>query len=154
MDRFRGYLSDNGMKYTRQRAVIGEVFFSSGGHLSIDEVLHLAQGKMPSIGYATVYRTMKLLAESGLASGHRFGSDYTRYEPAYEGHHHDHLVCVDCGSIIEFEDDEIERLQEAVARQYGFAILSHRHVILGRCSDCQAKQPARTGLSGAHGGTT
>ena len=154
MSRFRGYLADHGLKYTRQRQVIGEVFFASGGHLSIDEVLHLAQGKMPGIGYATVYRTMKLLADSGMASGHRFGSDYTRYEPAYEGHHHDHLVCVVCGTIIEFEDEEIERLQEAVARSHGFTIMSHRHVILGRCGACQAKQPPVPGLSGDHGGTT
>lgn len=136
MVRFREYLADNGLKVTRQRELIGEVFFESGEHLSLEDLLRMAQETMPSIGYATVYRTMKLLAESGLAAEHRFGQDQTRYEPKIAGEHHDHLVCTACGEIVEFEDELIEQRQELIARQHGFVIRSHKHVIHGLCASC------------------
>jgi Fur family ferric uptake transcriptional regulator len=138
--RFRAYLAERGLKVTRQREVICQVFFASGEHLSLEDVLQLAQAELPSIGYATVYRTMKLLADSGLASEHRFGQDQTRYEPAFDGEHHDHLVCSSCGSIVEFEDELIERRQEAIARSHGFTIRSHRHVIHGLCARCSSRE--------------
>ena len=132
LQQFRAYLEEKGLRYTTQRRVIVEAFYASGKHLSLNEVLELSRKEQPSIGFATVYRTMKLLAESGLALEHRFDEDAARYEPA--GHdHHDHLICTRCGRIIEFEDDVVEARQEQVAKELGFRVASHRHEIYGDC---------------------
>lgn len=142
IESFKSYLSGMGLKYTRQRAAIAEVFFDSGAHLSLTDLLNLAKERQPSVGYATVYRTMKILAESGLATEHKFAEGNVRYEPSVEGEHHDHLICVTCGRIVEYEDDEIERLQEELARRHGFRVVAHRHEIYAECTttDC----PERT----------
>jgi len=133
-DQFRTYLAGRGLKFTRQRRAIAEVFFMAHGHMSLTELLVMAQKAEPSIGYATVYRTMKLMAEGSFADAHRFAEGgEVRYEPAVDGGHHDHLICVQCGRIIEYEDEEIERLQETIAQRLGFEIASHRHEIYGRC---------------------
>ncbi len=134
MERFREFLVGRGLKYTRQRQAIADVLFRSESHLSLDELLAQARSAQPSVGYATVYRTMKLLAESGLASEHKFADiGHARYEVAIEGEHHDHLICVTCGRILEYEDPEIERRQEATAAEHGFRVVSHRHEIYGEC---------------------
>ena len=85
----------------------------------------------PKIGYATVYRTIKLFEECKLASPRRFGDNQTRYEPEVPGEHHDHMVCQSCGAIIEFEDDRIEELQERVAKELGFTLSDHKMVLFG-----------------------
>jgi Fur family transcriptional regulator, ferric uptake regulator len=136
MEKFRVYLGEQGLKSTAQREAIAQVFFTSEGHLSLNDLLERAKRVHESVGYATVYRTMKLLAESGLASVHDFSGGETRYEPHVEGEHHDHLLCTRCGTIVEFEDPEIERLQSAVARSHGFVVTSHRHEIYGLCAAC------------------
>jgi Fur family ferric uptake transcriptional regulator len=141
MDKFRVFLSERGLKFTRQREAIADVLFECGGHLSLTELLDRARERQPSVGYATVYRTMKLMSESGLASEHRFADPdanaatrlHARYEVAHEGEHHDHLICVRCGRIFEYEDDEIERRQEEMAARRGFRVVSHRHEIYGEC---------------------
>ena len=143
VDQFRAYLASRDLKYTRQRKVIAQVFFRSAEHLSLRQVLALARAEYASIGYATVYRTMKLLADSGLASERKFAEDHSRYEPAVDGQHHDHLICVDCGHIIEYEDLEIEARQHAIADEHGFLVVEHRHEIYGRCVvvDCPRRKP-------------
>ena len=134
LELFKAYLAQQGLKFTRQRRAIAHVFFNAHGHMSLSELLAMAQKSEASIGYATVYRTMKLLAEGGFADAHRFAEGgEVRYEPAVEGGHHDHLICMQCGVIIEYEDEEIERLQESIAERLGFEIASHRHEIYGRC---------------------
>lgn len=133
MEQFRSWLVERGLKVTRQREAIAEVFFSSGAHLSLEELLELAKAQHPSVGYATVYRTMKILAECGLASEHKFGEGNVRYEPAVEGEHHDHLICVTCGKILEYEDPRIEAFQDELAAKYGLRVVSHRHEIYGEC---------------------
>lgn len=139
MHRFRHYLAEQGLKFTTQRRAIAEVFFGSEEHLSLTELLERVKRLQASIGYATVYRTMKLMSESGLASAHRFvEGQESRYEPAVEGEHHDHLICLRCSLIIEFEDEEIEQLQEAIASRHGFVVTSHRHEIYGLCGACGA----------------
>jgi len=133
MERFRQHLARKGLKLTVQRKAIAEVFFAGDRHLSLLELLERAQGRRRGIGYATVYRTMRLLTEGGLAIEHKFGENQARYEPGSEGEHHDHLICVDCGVIVEYEDATIEALQERVARDHGFEVVSHRHEIYVRC---------------------
>ncbi len=140
-DRFREFLSTEGLKYTRQRKVIADVFFREGeGHRSLNDLLAMAQEEYSSIGYATVYRTMKLMTDSGVALEHKFAdTGLTLYEPNLEGDHHDHIICTRCGRIVEFEDEAIEHRQEAVAEEHGFAVRHHRHEIYGECLTVDCK---------------
>lgn len=131
--RFERYLSDSGLKLTSQRRVIADVFFNGDKHLSLLELLDLAKAKQKSIGYATVYRTMRLLVEGKFAVEHTFGDNHVRYEVAHDGEHHDHLICVDCGKIVEFEDPMIESRQDQIAAERGFEVVSHKHEVYVRC---------------------
>lgn len=133
MEKFRAYLASQGLRLTDQREAITRVFFCSDKHMSLIEILELAQARRKGIGYATVYRTMRLLADAGFADEHRFGEDQTRYEVKHEEGHHDHLICVECGMIVEFEDDTIEKIQEQIALDHGFQVVSHRHEVYVKC---------------------
>jgi Fur family ferric uptake transcriptional regulator len=131
-DRWRNYVQDHRLNITSQREAIVEQFLRTRDHVSIDELLTKVRKRQPKVGYATVYRTLKLLVDSGLAIERQFGDGQARYEVV--GDHHDHLICVKCGLILEFEDDEIERLQEKIAaRLGGFTVLRHRHELYGLC---------------------
>lgn len=145
------YLAKSGLRVTRQRRAIAEAFFSHPGHPNIDELYSTIRAKHPHIGQATVYRTLKLLVESGLAEPSRFGDGTTRYEAAHEGEHHDHLICVECGHIVEFRNDEIERLQLEIAERHRFAVTDHKMVIYGSCTDvaCPRKKASARGAKGA-----
>lgn len=131
IEAFQSHLARKGLKYTRQRRAIAEVFFGSGAHLSLNDVHALAKAKQAGVGYATVYRTMKLMAECGLADEHKFAEGHVRYEPS--GDHHDHLICTTCGLIVEYEDARIEQIQEEMAEKHGFRVVGHRHEIYGEC---------------------
>lgn len=134
---FREFIAEKGLKSTRQRDIILDAFLSSERHMSIEELYLKLRSKHPSIGYATVYRTLKLFAESGIAREIQFGDGQTRYEHTGEGEHHDHLVCKRCGSIIEFENAAIEKLQDEIASSYGFLIQHHKLELYGLCAKCR-----------------
>ena len=136
---FRARLVEKGLKVTRQREIILEEFLRDGSHLSIDDLYLRVRKKNPRIGYATVYRTLKLFAECGVAEQRLFEDGHTRYESASVDAHHDHLICSACGKIVEFEDPKIEELQLLVARQHGFTIERHRLDLFGRCRECQER---------------
>lgn len=119
---------------TRQRDLIIEQFLKTRDHVSVEDLLTRVRKENSKIGHATVYRTLKLLVESGVAMERNFGDGFARFEVA--GEHHDHLICTECGKIIEFEDDEIERLQEQLAKRHGFLLERHRHELYGKCQDC------------------
>jgi Fur family transcriptional regulator, ferric uptake regulator len=133
------YMAKKGLRSTDQRRLIVETFFHSPNHVSIEELLLQVRAQDPKVGYATVYRTLKLLTESGVAYERRFSDGLTRYELADGEAHHDHLICVECGRITEFEEPEIELLQEKVALRYGYELQSHKHEMYGVCPDCRAK---------------
>jgi len=135
--RLDGYIREKALKTTRQRTDIADVFFRTSSHLSIEEVLELARKKNRKVGYATVYRTLKLLADAGLANERYFGDKVARYEVNETNEHHDHMVCLSCGKIIEFENDEIEKLQVSAAKAHGFRLVKHRLELYGVCKDCQ-----------------
>ncbi|HSD86579.1 MAG TPA: transcriptional repressor [Kofleriaceae bacterium] len=131
-ERWRAYIQDRRLNTTAQREAIVEQFLRTRDHVSIDELLNKVRKRQPRVGYATVYRTLKLLVDSGLAVERQFGDGQARFEVV--GDHHDHLICVKCGLILEFEDEEIERLQErTAARLGGFTVLRHRHELYGLC---------------------
>jgi len=136
-DDFRTYLASRKLKSTRQREIILDEFLRVGEHLSTEELYLRMREQHPHIGYATVHRTLKLFAECGIAEPRHFGDGQTRYESRDGEEHHDHLICTDCGAIVEFENSQIEALQESVARQHGFRIVRHRLELYGRCRACQ-----------------
>lgn len=141
---FAAYVRSNGLKATRQRDRIVDVFLRSEGHLSIEDLLERVRRADPRISAATVYRTVKLLEDAGVADKRSFEGRITRYEAASEAHH-DHLICSHCGRIDEFENERIEALQEQVAASFGYEIVSHRHEIYGICPDCRRRVEAPGG---------
>ena len=132
-------MEKKGLRSTDQRRLIVDTFFHARNHVSIEELLAQVRTKDRRVGYATVYRTLKLLTECGVAYERRFGDGLTRYELADESTHHDHLICIECGDITEFEEPRIEALQDEIAERYGFALRSHKHEMYGVCPKCQAK---------------
>ncbi len=134
------YMAKKGLRSTKQRDHIVDAFLAQPDHVSIEELLARVRERDPAIGYATVYRTLKLLSESGVANERRFGDGLTRYELADDETHHDHLICVECQRIVEFEEPEVERLQDEIARKHGFAVRWHKHELYGVCPECQRRQ--------------
>lgn len=133
------YLAAQGLKSTKQRDHILSVFLSAGRHLSAEELYLLVKKTERGLGYATVYRTLRLFAEAGLAHERRFEDGVTRFEyNAAEGHH-DHLICTRCGTIIEFENEQIEQLQKIVAKRNHFEVRNHKLELYGLCLACQKK---------------
>jgi len=137
---FKERLKNQGLKSTAQRDDIARVFFESRRHISIEELYREVKRINPRIGYATVYRTMKLLKESGLASESHFLNGEARYESTVGAHHHDHLICEVCGKIVEFEEARIEALQAEVARRFDFRTTGHKMELYGLCRSCQARE--------------
>ncbi len=131
------HMAKKGLKSTRQRTLIVGTFLDSSGHISVDDLLAKVRTVDPRVSAATVYRTMKLLTECGLAHAQHFGDGQTRYETAAGRDHHDHLICTRCSTIIEFEDERIEAMQDAVARMHGFRVTHHKMELYGVCRACQ-----------------
>jgi Fur family ferric uptake transcriptional regulator len=133
------YMAEHHLKSTSQRDVIIQAFFDTREHVAIGDLHQMVLKHNPRIGYATVYRTLKMLTECGLAAERHFGDGQTRYEPNEADEHHDHLICRSCGTIVEFENEEIERIQHRIAESHGFSVDSHRHELYGLCPRCQKK---------------
>jgi Fur family ferric uptake transcriptional regulator len=137
---FKEHLRQQGLKSTSQRDDIARVFFDSPRHISVEELYNAVKQINPRIGYATVYRTVKLLTECGLAVERHFRDAEARYESLAEGHHHDHLICERCGKIVEFEEERIDALQAEVARRFGFRFTGSKMELYGLCRDCQRSE--------------
>ena len=133
---FHGFLRREGLKSTRQRDVIAREFAGTSGHSSVEELLQRVREIDAGLGYATVYRTLKLLVGAGLAGARNFGEGFARYEPLGEDHH-DHLICESCGRIVEFHDEELESRQDRIAADLGYRVTHHRHELFGICTSCQ-----------------
>ena len=133
-----------GGKRSRSRSVVIERFFRAGDHVTVDELTRAVRETFPRVGTVTVYRTLKLLSRMGYANELDFGEGARRYESNLASHH-DHLVCTSCGAVIEFEDPEIEKLQELVARRHRFLPTAHRLEIFGRCRKCSGRGTGRLG---------
>ena len=143
-DLFKTWISRGRLKATKQREEIVNIFFNSTGHKNLAQIYAQVLEVNPKVGYTTVYRTLKLLTRFGLAAQRKFADGETRYEPISEKTHHDHLICLDCGKIIEFEDETLETLQETIARHHHFKVFHHKMELYGRCSECtQKKGPDR-----------
>ena len=133
-----------GGKRSKSRALIMEIFFRSGRHLTVEELARKVRARNRDIGPATIYRTLKLLARLGYAKELDFGEGSKRYETSLTSHH-DHFVCTECGKVSEFEEPRIESLQEEVARQHGFSPTMHRLAIYGYCPRCLPQEGRESG---------
>ena len=131
------YLKSVGQFFTQPRKIILESFLQIEGHISVKKLCEEVKKVDPQISQATVYRTMKILVECGLASENEFTDDRKFFEKSHGIEHHDHMVCAKCKKVEEFYNDSIERLQEEVARSHKFEITSHRMTLFGICNDCQ-----------------
>lgn len=147
-----GFMEKRGLRSTEQRRLIIDKLFEATEHVTIDQLLEVVRAEDHRVGYATVYRTMKLLVEGGLAHERKFGDGFTRYELADEQAHHDHLICLSCGKITEFEEPAIEELQERIAARYEFVVQDHKHELYGTCAACVRAKG--TGATAGRSGTS
>ena len=131
------YLREQKLKVTPHRELILEIFLNHEGHRSVEDIYRSVRQQDPRVGYTTVYRTMKLLAECGLAREIDLADGITRYEHLFNHDHHDHMICMECGASIEFFNADIESVQEAASEQLGFKVLDHKLQIYGVCRKCQ-----------------
>ena len=137
VENFLAFMKNKGMNTTNQRRIIAETFFKLAGHHSLEEFYQIVAQIDPNIGQTTVYRTLKLLCEAGFATEIHFGDDITRYEVANPTSHHDHLICLHCGKVVEIYDPRIEQWQKDIADQHGFSLKGHMHNLYGTCSHCR-----------------
>lgn len=138
--KFDKYLANNGLRLTKQRQFIANLFFKQHSHVSAEELYRQVTKKDKNIGLATVYRTLKLLSAAKLANERQFGDGSSRYEPALSDAHHDHLICTACGRIIEFENKKIEALQEEEALKNQFKVSHHKLELYGLCHNCNQEK--------------
>ena len=134
LNTLKQHLSKNSLKLTRQRQNILNAFLKME-HVTAEQLYHLLAKKDPHIGLATIYRTLKLFCETGLAQERHFGTQ-TQFDNVSHKGHHDHLICTSCGKIVEFQNCQIEKLQEDVAHRNGFTIQTHKLELYGLCSKC------------------
>ncbi len=130
MNRIENLCVEKGMRMTDQRRVVARVLGQSTDHPDVEELYRRAHEVDPNISIATVYRTVRLFEEAGIISRHDFKDGRSRYEEATDSHH-DHLIDMKSGDVVEFIDDEIERLQEAIARKLGYKLVAHRLELYG-----------------------
>lgn len=132
---FNTFLKSNNLKLTRERQVIFDEIFSRHDHFDADQLIRDLQAKEHSVSRATVYRTLDLLLGSNLIQEVDFGHGRRLFEHTYGHDHHDHMICVECGKIVEFVNEEIERLQQSEAEKQGFELVNHRMELKVVCQD-------------------
>ena len=141
LEKFKALLKENSLKFTKQRELILKFLYENDDHYTPEEIYTLIKKSYPdiNIGIATVYRTLFILEESGVATSISFGTKGKKYELGTKKHH-DHLICTECDTIIEFFDDTIEDQQEKIAERFDFKMTGHTMKIVGICKKCQIKK--------------
>ncbi len=140
---FRRHLKKVGLKQTEQRDTILRTFIETREHLSTEELARLVRRRDPRIGYTTVYRTLKLLAECGLASEVSFHDGIARFEHQYNRRSHHHMVCTECGSSVEFFSPEVDRIEREIGRKHRYLTTRHTFQVYGICETCRKKHARR-----------
>ncbi|MBT8343732.1 MAG: transcriptional repressor [Sulfurovum sp.] len=138
LEKFQTLLKENSLKFTKQRELVLKFLYENDGHFTPEDIYTLLKEQYPevNIGIATVYRTLTLLETSQIASSISFGVQGKKYELGLKKHH-DHLICSNCGDIIEFYDEIIESRQEEIAKRFNFQMTAHTMKIIGLCENCQ-----------------
>ncbi len=135
---FARYLREQGLPVTQQREAVAEVVFTANAHLSVDEIERQLRERGERIGKATIYRTLDLLVRSRLVEEHDFGEGFKRYEHRLSQQPvHEHLICMECGKVIEFKSSEVQKVEARVRAEQGFVPVRHRLEIYGLCRECR-----------------
>jgi Fur family ferric uptake transcriptional regulator len=134
---FLKHIQKRGLKRTAQRDLILDVFLRTEGHVSGEDLYRIVRKQDPNVGQTTVYRTLRLLTDAGLAREVRFGDGRAHYEHQYKHQHHDHMICSECGKIIEFYSPQLEAIQDAMAAKHRFELTSHLLRMIGICANCR-----------------
>ena len=142
LETFKQLLKDNKLKFTRQRELVFKALYDNEGHFTPEDLSTLIKEQHPdlTISIPTIYRTLGLLEESGIVDSLSFGAKGKKYEFGLK-EHHDHLICNQCGKLIEFQDDVIEKRQEEIAKKFNFKMTDHTMNIRGICEACQNTTP-------------
>ena len=137
LNNFKDILKGEGMKFTPQRAAILEEIILDLGHRECEDIYLALKQKGEHVSRATVYRTLDILVQNDLARKMELGDGKARYESKMGNEHHDHLICTSCGTILEFVNQDIEDLQDKIAKNYNFTLKRHIHQLFGLCKECQ-----------------
>lgn len=137
---FKRYLEKQGMRFTQERRLILEEITSLRDHFEVEDLVQQLHYSGKKVSTASIYRTIPLLIDAGIVIKNPCDQMRARLEPVLGYEHHDHLICLKCKKIVEFRNDEIEKLQETVAEKHGFSMEGHRHVISGYCPDCNVSR--------------
>jgi Fur family ferric uptake transcriptional regulator len=138
---FSDFLQQQGLHLTSQRREVLEAFWAAEHHVSVEQLVAELRTRQSTVGQTTVYRTLRLLVECGLAEEHNFDATVSVFERVTG--HHEHLICTQCQHIQEFEHEELEQLKETIARSYGFKLERHTLHLYGVCAGCQSKEAGR-----------
>jgi len=138
-DKFKNYLAKKGLKFTPERETILEEVFTFHNHFDIDQLYEKIHRRDRALSRATIYRTIPHLVNCGLIREVLRCQNRTQYEHIFGHEHHDHLVCVKCGNVIEFNEKRIEKLQDEICKKYDFTPVEHRLGIRGYCKRCQRR---------------
>ncbi len=136
-DRLKNFIEKKGLRNSRQRMAILEIISDMDDHFSIDELYQKTKSIYPQIGYATIYRTVNLFVDAGILHRRNFHNDSPIYEIILQQDHHDHIICLGCGKIIEFNNERMERIQNYIAKQFNFEPKFHRFEMYGYCEKCK-----------------
>ncbi len=142
-DKFKAQLTLKGLRFTPERRVILKEVFSSHKHFDTETLYEKLRQKGENISRATIYRTLPLLIDSGLVKETLHSKDKINYEHIFGHEHHDHMICMKCGRVIEFKDDRIEKLQDALCKKYSFQSREHRLGIKGYCRQCKNRKDSK-----------
>lgn len=150
---FSNFLKKRGLKITNQRLLVAEKIFQLDAHFTVDTLYDLLKDRRDEISRATIYRIVSLLVESGQVTEYHFGQSVKYYEHVPSRHHHDHIVCLDCGLIEEFVHPEVEKIQVEVSGNFGFELKDHSMILYGKCEElkktgkCEKRTKMETVLS-------
>jgi Fur family ferric uptake transcriptional regulator len=139
LERFRRHLRDHHLPVTRQRDLVAQTVLTSDEHLSVEAIQRRLKDQGEHVGTATIYRTLDVLVRSGLVRAHDFGEGFKRYEPMPQQAHHEHLICLRCGKVVEFQNDRLERMIPIIADEHAFQHQRHRVEVYGLCRECRRR---------------
>ena len=137
-EKFESFIRSHKGRLTPQRQFIVREFLELNGHYGIDDLHEHLRKKGQNINPSTIFRTLKLLVQAGVAVERQFANGNTKFDVNVA--HHDHLICLNCGKIVEFDSPKLEQMQMRIVRSHGFDMEYHKHEIYGRCSDCRNSQ--------------
>lgn len=140
LERFRQYLREHHQPITKQRDLVAQIVFLAEDHLSVEGIRRELKQRSERVGMATVYRTLDLLVDSGLVRTHEFGEGFRRYEAMAGQADHEHLICEQCGRVVEFANERLERMLPVLADEHGFQHRRHKVEIYGVCRTCRQRE--------------